>query len=405
MRLVKRCKKKFIEKIDWEVYNLIEDNQLLQNFDKGFEIESRVNLLTAEVKLRLFKLYFNQKLLAFLWHRIEKNILKENRWLKNSEPSIFGTKLGANTRTNFYTSGRKNFQRKRTKDSIDNVRHVADSFRKFEVGQPLTPRVNRFLTKESDTLDSENDILPSYQTGELQLRFKQALEVQKNLIKKKQLTELKEIIDSDSSGSELGSASIWENPSRKRSKKKKKMGGMKGKLKGIRRFKNTRKKLKKDPLYKVLKKANEFKFTKVLIELERLREVQKAKKRLRKKKRRNKNSKSKSSFLKDESLSKVSKKKKPELPRIKIFTIEQLKNIANDENDDISIGAMSIISREIQDLEDEESHSGFYPKMNFYFSEVDARCLILAFFKIRHERSLQMASNYKRRALSPRKKN
>lgn len=409
MRLVKRCKKRFIEKLDWELYQLLEMNKILSDYDKGFEIESRLEHFTAEVKLRLFHLYFNQKLLAFLWHKIQKSILKDHNFRifdRDSEPSIFGTRRG-NNKTNVNTpvvNVNRNFNRKTTKDSIDDVEHVKNSFNKFRSGEILTPRHVNFLT--NDEIDGgDDDYLPGFEAAELKLRFKQALEYQVMQIRRKSKRD--DLSSSDSNDS----ISVKENYSKKKKNDLKSEG--RKLLIDIKRFKRTRKKLRKDKLNKVIRRAKEFELTKVLAQLERLKEVKKAEKRIKKLNKRNK---SKSNIKDKDSTNNINKeissspsekkeKNRLEIPRIKVFTIEQLKHIAEESERRESFSELSIVSREIQDLEDEGMKSGFITKMRFEFDEVEARCIILAFFRYLWDLEEEERKNRMRLSTSPRRRN
>ena len=101
MKIVRYCKMKFNDVLDWEMNQILEDQKALLQVDTGFEVKSKLDKFTKEVRDKLFHIIFNEKLIAFLWHRITKKILKNRGDSKNegnyvdsdSEKSLLGVQL------------------------------------------------------------------------------------------------------------------------------------------------------------------------------------------------------------------------------------------------------------------------------------------------------------------------
>ena len=79
MAIRKKCRASFMEKLDWELSELIEMEPKLMEFNANFEIASRLVWFGPAVKEHIFRALFNEQIFKFLGGRIEKMISPEQR--------------------------------------------------------------------------------------------------------------------------------------------------------------------------------------------------------------------------------------------------------------------------------------------------------------------------------------
>lgn len=95
MRLKQKCKVQFFSILNYVLEQLLSDEEILLAYDESFCVAKFAPSLTQKVRESLFKIVFNQKLLAFLSSRIEK-ITNTVQLKSASSLSVFGVQRYGN---------------------------------------------------------------------------------------------------------------------------------------------------------------------------------------------------------------------------------------------------------------------------------------------------------------------
>ena len=77
MRIKDKAYLNFFETINYEVKEMMKEKDLYEDYDDSFAVDKKKDLLSFDIKEKLFHIVFNEKLLAFLWKKIQKIILMQ----------------------------------------------------------------------------------------------------------------------------------------------------------------------------------------------------------------------------------------------------------------------------------------------------------------------------------------
>ena len=213
MTLKARCFQQFNEMIDWEMKELISQEQILVEYNDGFEMSSRLEAFNKKVRRELFHIVFNERLLAFLSVQIEL-ILEPNRREEEKRHIFFGQDLDQiefsieencmntspnATNTKFKDNFADDFETSPNKFSLANIftsQQELETFKKTT--SPQTKKLKR-KTKKSEIEKQNNFSLAKvvkmqqktkYQHTKMIERRKRNTQKEKEMEQKKQQLQL-----------------------------------------------------------------------------------------------------------------------------------------------------------------------------------------------------------------------
>jgi hypothetical protein len=85
MRIKDKAYLNFFETINYEVKEMMKEKDLYEDYDDSFAVDKKKDSLTFEIKENLFHIVFNEKLLSFLWKKIQKINLDEEATARELE--------------------------------------------------------------------------------------------------------------------------------------------------------------------------------------------------------------------------------------------------------------------------------------------------------------------------------